>query len=77
MTDKQQKKQAYTTLRAKVTPEEHEAVRWVAKVRYNYTLDEFIRLAIDAYLESQTGSGLAKHAEKATTRGKIVQEELF
>lgn len=77
MTDKQQKKQAYTTLRVKVTPEEHEAVRWVAKVQHNFTLDEFIRMAIDAYLENQTGSGLAKHAEKVTKRGKIVQGELF
>jgi len=66
-----------TTLRTNVTEDEHEAVRWFARVKCGLTLDEFVRQSVDQNLQKLTGKPLAVLAEEAKTRGKLVQEELF
>lgn len=66
-----------TTLRTKVTEDEHEAVRWFAKVKCGLTIDAFVRQAVDAHLLKLAGKDLATMAAESKTRGKLVQEELF
>lgn len=66
-----------TTIRAKVAPDEHDAVRWFSKHKCNTTIEDFVRQAVDAYLVKLAGKGLATLAEENRSRGKLVQEELF
>lgn len=66
-----------TTIRAKVTPDEHEAVRQFAKYRCDTTIEDVVRQAVDAYIAKFTGKSLAELAEENRNRGKIVQETLF
>ena len=66
-----------TTIRAKVTPGEHEAVRRVAKHVCNTTIEDFVRQAVDAYLVKACGKDLASLAEEAERRDRFVQGELF
>lgn len=77
MSGKRAKAKDKTTIRATVTPEEHDAVWWFAKNKYGITIEDFVRQAVDAYLEKLTGKGLAVLAAEGKNRGKLVQEELF
>ena len=66
-----------TTIRAKVTPDEHEVIERFAKHRCGTTIELFVRQAVDAYLEKISQKRLATLAEENKTRGKFIQEELF
>jgi len=66
-----------TTIRAKVTPDEHDVVERFAKHRCNTTIELFVRSAVDAYLEKLAKKNLATLAEENKNRGKFIQEELF
>ena len=66
-----------TTIRAKVTPDEHEVVEHFAKHRCGTTIELFVRQAVDAYLEKIAKKNLATLAEENRNRGKFIQEELF
>lgn len=67
-----------TTIRAVVTPDEHEAVRHTAKVTCGgITIDQYVRAAVDAKLKQDTGKGLAELADALKNQEKLVQGELF
>lgn len=70
-------KEPMTTVRAAVTRGEHAAIKHAAKMRFNMTLDEFVRTAVDGQLKASTGKSLATLAEEAAKRPKLVQMELF
>lgn len=66
-----------TTVRAKVTPEEHDAIHRFAKYRCSTTIEDLLRQALDAFLRSSVGKGLAELAAESRDRGKLVQGDLF
>lgn len=66
-----------TTIRAKVTPDEHDAVQRVAKRILGITIEELVKCAVDGHLKAVTGKGLAEHAAAIAGQDKYVQGELF
>ena len=67
-----------TTIRARVTPDEHEAIRRTAKLKLGLNIDEFVRLAVDRELIATAGKPLETLADEAAgRRTKYVQGELF
>lgn len=67
----------WTTVRAKVTPDEHYAIHRFAKYRCSTTIEDLLRQALDAFLRSSGGKGLAELTAEARNRGKLVQGDLF
>ena len=70
-------KEPMTTVRASVTRSEHAAIKRAAKVRFNMTIDEFVRTAVDGQLKASTGKSLVTLAEESSKRHKLVQMELL
>lgn len=66
-----------TTVRAKVTPDEHEVIARFAKVKCGMTIDEFVRNAVDVQLQGIAKKSLATLASENSKRAKFVQGELF
>lgn len=66
-----------TTIRACVTPDEHAAIRRVARHKMGSTIDDLVRTAVDKHLRDMTGRTLAELAESERSKGKMVQMELF
>lgn len=68
----------WTTVRAKVTLEEHDAIHRFAKYRCSTTIEGLLRQALDSFLRrSSGGKGLAELAAEAMNKGKLVQGDLF
>jgi hypothetical protein len=65
------------TIRAKVTPEEHMALWWLAREKHGLTLDQFVRTAVCQYLERCCGTTLEKAVDDCRNKGRLVQMELF
>ena len=66
-----------TTVRAKVTRGEHDAVKRTAHLKLGMTIEDFVRDAVDRRLQETTGKSLAELSEEITNKPKWVQGELF
>ena len=66
-----------TTIRARVTPDEHEVVARFAKAKCGMTIDEFVRNAVDAQLQGIAKKSLATLAAENSKRVRFTQGELF
>lgn len=66
-----------TTVRAKVTTDEHDAIHRFAKYRCGTTIEDLLRQALDTFLRSSGGKGLAELAAEERNRGRLVQGDLF
>lgn len=66
-----------TTLRMRVTEDEHAVLYTYARKRLSMTVDDFLRMAVGEYLAKYEHKSIAEMAAAAKNRGKIIQGELF